>query len=297
MVLGIAGVLAAAAPAFAVPTYNGTTQTLTYPNGDLDPVVDPIGNASDVTPAQQFGIPLPVYNSFGPRVVHFNDLPTASGAPGPVAKIVAHYDPGDASKTVTITAFHAGALGFGGNSPFGLIHTSEVANDAGGPLYDDVFNGGPGNGSRPWVPISPVQPPNYGLAWFGCDIAWNDPNALVDSFAFTACGQATGNLPTKAGTAYFLLTDGTYGVVPYLDFGGPAPQLASIAYQAPLGLGILKVDVIAEAGAAGGSVQFTGMDDFGFTVVQEEEEEEPINEPAGLGLLGLMMLARRKRRS
>ena len=169
MVLGIVGVLAMAAPAFAIPTYVGGT--LTYPNGDLDPVVDPLLNAADVPVGQQSGIPLAVYNALGPQVVHFNDLPTASGAPGPVATIVAQYDPGDATKTVTINNFHNATLGFGGNSPFGLIHTSEVLGDAGGGLFDDVFNGGPSNGTRPWVQLSPIAP-NPGLVWFGCDISF-----------------------------------------------------------------------------------------------------------------------------
>ena len=291
MVLGIVGVLAMAAPAFAIPTYVGGT--LTYPNGDLDPVVDPLLNAADVPVGQQSGIPLAVYNALGPQVVHFNDLPTASGAPGPVATIVAQYDPGDATKTVTINNFHNATLGFGGNSPFGLIHTSEVLGDAGGGLFDDVFNGGPSNGTRPWVQLSPIAP-NPGLVWFGCDIACSAPGEYVDSFAFTACGQ--NNSPTMAGTAYFLLSDGTYGSVPYVQFGAPSPQLVSIAYQAPSGLGIVGVDVIAEAGSGGGSCQFDGMDDFGFTVAKESETP-PIPEPAGLGLLGLALLSLRKRRS
>ena len=286
--LTILVVLAIAGTAVAAPTY--VPQTLDYPFVDLASVVDPLLNAADVLPAQQCGIPLPVYNAIPPQVVHYNVLPQGPGAPGPVAKIVAHYDGADATKTVTIDNFHNVTLGFGGNAQFGLVPTSsDPTNDLVGGMHDDVFNNGPSNGLRPWVALSPIAP-NPGLVWFGCDITCaGAPGEYVDSFAFTACGQAPGGPPTMAGTAYFLLSDGTYGAVPYVQFGDGSPQHVSIAYQAPLGLGIIGVDVIAEAGAGGGSCQFDNLDDFGFTVVPE---------PASLLLLGVgcVSVLLRKRR-
>ena len=281
--LGVAGT------ALAVPTYTAATQVLDYPCADLAPVVDPLLNAADVLAAQQCGVPLPLYNALPPQVVHFNVLPQGPGVPGPVAKIVAHYDSANPGKTVTIDNFHNATLGFGGNAQFGLVPTSlDPTNDGVGGIHDDVFNNGPSNGSRPWVALSPITP-NPGLVWFGCDIACSAPGEYVDSFAFTACGQAPGGPPTMAGTAYFLLSDGTYGVVPYVPFGDGSPQHVSIAYQAPLGLGIMGVDVIAEAGSGGGSCQYDNLDDFGFTVVPE---------PTTLLLLvgsGVFVVLRKKR--
>lgn len=286
--LAILVVLGFVGTAFAVPVYNAGAQTLTYPCGDLASVVDPVGNAADVAAGQQCGVTLPIYNALPPQVVHFNVLPQASGNPGPIAKIVAQYDAANPGKTVTIDNFHNATLGFGGNAQFGLVPTSwDPSNDPVNGVHDDVFNSGASNGTRAWPP-SPI-PVNHGLLWFGCDIACSAPDEYVDSFAFTACGQAPGASPTMAGTAYFLLTDGTYGVVPYVQFGGPSPQHISIAYQAPQGLGILGVDVIAEAGVGGGSCQYDDLDDFGFTVVPE---------PATLLLLaggGLFACLRRRR--
>jgi len=283
------GILGLVSTSFGVITYDPVNDVLDYGAcTDLAAVVDPQLNAADVLPAQQCGIPLPTYNAMPPQVVHFNVLPQGQGNPGPVAAIVAHYDCADANKTVTIDNFHHVTLGFGGNGNYGLIPTSlDASNDSVAGAHDDVFNGGPSDGHRPWPTASSIGV-NHGLLWFGCDISC--VGGVVDSFAFTACGQPSGNAPTMAGNAYFLLDDGSYGTVPYVQFGGSSPQHVSVAYQAPVGRYIVGLDVIAESGSGGGSCQYDDLDDFGFTVIPE---------PATMGLLalsGLCLGAIRRRR-
>ena len=268
---GIAMVSGLAAPGFGAITYDAGTETWTYgAAADLGSVVDPAGEWLDVTVAAQYGMTLAAYNALPPQVIHFNH---ASGMGNEnILTIVAHYDASDSSKTLIIDSFHGyelggGRLGFGGWSPYGKYPFSGRNSPAGQPgEWDSVFNGGGGATGRPWPGVCPIAE-NDGLRWFGADLTTSDCYELVTSFAM--CVRSNDTPPLYDGEVYFRLTDGTYGVVPYNPLGtGPGVENMSIAYQAPAGLGICAIDGIAVGGASGGSCQYLGLDDFGFTVVR-----------------------------
>jgi len=269
---GIALIAGLAAPGFGAITYDVGTETWTYAAAaDLDSVVDPVGEWLDVPVVAQYGMTLAAYNALPPQVIHFNH---ASGMGNEnILAIVAHYDAGDPSKTLTIDGFHGqelggGRLGFGGWAQYGKYPFSGRNSPAGQPgEWDSVFNGGGGSTGRPWPGVCPV-PDNDGLRFFGCDLTTSDGYELVTSFAFCARSNDTG--PLEYGDVYFRLTDGTYGTVQYNDLGTgtAAGENMSIAYQAPAGLGICAIDGITIGGADGGSNQYLGMDDFAFTVTR-----------------------------